>query len=274
MNINFTNEKINDHLYRIRGIGDACMYFIKGDNSGILVDTAYGVGDLKSYIDNTFNIPYEVVITHGHADHANGINQWNKVYMPFNDIELYKTKTSIEYRKSMLKRSISDIDEYPDELFQKEYEGEYIDLNENTIFDLGNLTVKPIHAPGHTQGIHVLLIVEDRICIFGDACGVFTFLFKPESSTVDVYRNTLNKLLNMKDQYDIILRQHGTCESPLSLVEENLEVAQEILNGLDDHIPWNYQGQDVFIAKKTDMSTGKRQDGKDGNIVYDIDKIK
>ncbi|MBQ4253499.1 MAG: hypothetical protein II712_01590 [Erysipelotrichaceae bacterium] len=120
----------------------------------------------------------------------------------------------------------------------------------------------------------VLLIVEDRICLFEDACGVFTFLFKPESSTVDTYRSTLHKLLSMKDRYDRILRQHGTCESPLSLVEENLEVAQEILDSRDDHIPWQYQGQEVWIAKKSDMKAGLRQDGKSGNIVYDVNKIR
>ena len=274
MKVNFTNEKITDHLYRVRGLGDACMYFIKGDERGILVDTAYGVGDLKGYIEETFKIPYDVVITHAHADHANGIGQWDKVYMNLIDKDLYYTKTDIGYRKSMLKRTVKDIEDYPDEMFIKTFTGEFIDLTEGMKFNLGGVTVEAIHAPGHTQGIMVLLLVEDRICIFGDACGVFTFLFKPESSTVDVYRKTLTKLLSMKDRYDRILRQHGTCESPLSLVEENLEVAEEILNGTDEHIPWQYQGQDVWIAKKTDFETGTRADGKSGNIVYDIDKIK
>lgn len=270
----FTNEKITDHLYRVRGIGDACMYFIKGDERGILVDTAYGVGDLRSYIEKTFEVPYDVVITHGHADHANGIDQWDKVYMNTVDVDVYKTKTDIGFRRSMLQRSVKDIDEYPDELFHGVFKGEFIELEEGKIFELGGVSVEAIHAPGHTQGIMVLLIPEERICIFGDACGVMTFLFKPESSTVDVYRNTLNKLLGMKDRYDRILRQHGTCESPLSLVEENLEVAEEILNGTDDHIPWEYQGQKVWIAKDTDLTNGTRKDGKSGNIVYDTDKIK
>ena len=270
----FTNEKITDHLYRVRGIGDACMYFIKGEERGVLVDTAYGVGDLRTYIEKTFEVPYDVVITHGHADHANGINQWDRVYMNIVDVGVYKTKTDIAFRRSMLQRSVKDIDEYPDELFHGVFEGEFMELEEGKIFELGGVSVEAIHAPGHTQGIMVLLIPEERICLFGDACGVMTFLFKPESSTVSVYRNTLNKLLGMKDRYDRILRQHGTCESPLSLVEENLEVAEEILNGTDDHIPWEYQGQKVWIAKDTDLQKGMRKDGKSGNIVYDTDKIR
>ncbi len=154
------------------------------------------------------------------------------------------------------------------------YHGKINNLTEETVFELGDVTVKPIHAPGHTQGMMVLLVVEDRICLFGDACGVATFLFRPEASTVDTYRTTLRKLKNYEPMYDRILRQHGTFESPKSLLDENLEVAEEILAGTDDHIPWEYQGYEVFIAKKTDLKTGIREDGKSGNIFYSLDHIR
>lgn len=78
----------------------------------------------------------------------------------------------------------------------------------------------------------------------------------------------------MEDRYDRILRQHGTCESPKSLVDENIEVAKEILAGTDDHIPWKFQQYDVFIAKDTDFTKGIRKDGKSGNIVYSLDHIR
>ena len=143
MKVDFTKEKITDHLYRIRGLGDACMYFIVGNKRGILVDTAYGVGDLRAYIEETFKVPYDVVITHAHADHANGIGQWDRVYMNLTDVDLYWSKTDVGYRKSMLKRTVPDIEEYPDELFQKDFTGEFLDLQEGMKFDLGGVTVEP-----------------------------------------------------------------------------------------------------------------------------------
>lgn len=272
--VNFTNEKITEHIYRVRGLGDACMYYIAGNEKGILVDTAYGVGDLKGYIEKTFRQPYEVVITHGHADHANGIQQWEKVWMNSKDKDIYPLKTDIALRRTMLKRTVPDIDTYPDSEFLGPFTGEFIELTDGQIFDLGDVRVEAVAAPGHTQGMMTLLVKEDRVMIFGDACGVCTFLFKPESSTVEVYKNTLAKLQTYEDQYDRVLRQHGTCESPKSILEENMEVADLILEGKDAHIPFEYLGEHVWMACESDPKTGTRADGKSGNIVYSMEKIR
>mgnify|MGYP004520371119 CR=1 FL=1 len=271
--ITFSKETITTHIDRIRGAGDVCMYYVHGSQSGALIDTGYGVGDLKEFIEKTYHQNYEVIITHGHADHANGIAQWNKVWMNTIDKDLYFDRSSITLRKEMLKKKYSDIETWDDSLFQPVFKGEFIHLEEGMTFDLGGVSLLMIHAPGHTQGMMVPLVKEDRVAIFGDACGVFTFLFRQECSSVNVYRQTLLKLKSYENQYDRILRQHGTCESPKSLTDENLEVAQEILNGTDEHIPFEYLGYHAFIAKQTDPQTGIRADGKSGNIVYAQDKI-
>lgn len=272
--VHFTEEIITNHISRIHGLGDACMYFIKGSEKGILVDTAYGVGDLKGFIESIYDKPYDVVITHGHADHANGVNQWDKVYMNHIDIDLFKIKTDIGLRRTMLKRTVPNIDEYPDSDFHVGFDGEWLELEDNHVFDLGDIHVKAIYAPGHTQGMTTLLVEEERIIIFGDACGVCTFLFKPESSTVEGYKNTLAKLKTFEDQYDRVLRQHGTCESEKSILEENLEVANAILEGKDEHVPFEYLGEHVWMAYAIDPKTTKRVDGKSGNIVYAMNKIR
>lgn len=271
MKVEFTKEKITDHIYRIRGVGDVAMYFIKGSKRGALIDTGYGVGSLKEYIDHTFAMPYDVIITHGHVDHASGCEEWDSVYLNPLDHDLFFERTAFTFRKLSLSKSYPDIQ---DEDFIPMYTGTFKELTDGMTFDLGDITLETYSAPGHTHGMMVVLVKEERICLFGDACGVMTFIFRPECSTVSEYRNTLNKLKSMEDQYDRILRQHGTCESPKSLVDENLEVAEEILNGIDDKMPWKFQQYDVFVAKEIDPVTGKRKDGKSGNIVYSLDHIR
>ena len=271
--VEFTSEVITEHILRIRGLGDACMYFLKGKEKGILVDTAYGTGDLRGYIESIWDKPYEVIITHGHADHCNGMQQWDKVYMNHNDIEISKQKSDIALRRSMLRRTVPDIDEYPDSEFQGPFTGEFINLVHGMEFDLGGVTVQAIYAPGHTQGMMVLLVKEDRVILFGDACGENTFLFKPESSSVAVYAEALKELKKYEPLYDRVLRQHGSCESEKSILDENLEVAEMILARKDAHIPFEYMGQHVWMACEIDPLTHRRKDGKCGNIYYSEDKI-
>lgn len=271
MNVEFKKEKITEHIYRIKGVGDVAVYFIVGSKKGALIDTGYGVGSLKNYIDTTFNIPYDVIITHGHVDHASGAEEWKEVYMNPLDHDLFYERTAFTFRKLSLSKSYPDI---KDEDFIPMYTGLFKNLEDGMTFDLGDITLEVYSAPGHTQGMMVILVKEERVCLFGDACGVMTFIFRPECSTVEEYCHTLYKLKSIEDKFDRILRQHGTCESPKSLVDENLEVAEEILKGTDDHIPWKFQQYDVFIAKEIDQVTGKRKDGKSGNIVYSLDHIR
>ncbi len=270
----FRKEQITAHIWRVFGAGDACMYFIQGAQKALLIDTAYGLGDLKAYIDSIAETPYEVIITHGHADHANGIGQFGQVYMNRKDIDLYYSRSAVSIRRKLLRKTVPDIDAYPDGAFIPEFTGKFLDLEEGMRFDLGECSVEAYAAPGHTEGMMVLLVPEDRAFLFGDACGENTFLFRPEASSVAEYRNTLHKLIGMKDRYDRILRQHGSFESPLSLAEENLRTAELILAGKDDHIPFEYDGFHAFFAHRTDPSTGKRTDGIAGNIIYSDQKIR
>ncbi len=270
----FRSERVTEHVYRLYGTGDACMYFIKGNSRGLLIDTGYGIGDLKGFVENEFRIPYEVVITHGHWDHANGMGQWQKVYMNSADRDLYREFTAIQFRKDRLRKTVKDIDSYPDEVFIQEFRGEILDLEDGMIFDLDGVKVKIIATPGHTRGIVSLLIVEDRALMIGDACGEFTFMFRKETTTIEEYRKTLLKINKLSGQFDLILRQHGSCTSPKSLIAENLETVNDILNGNDDHVPWEYMGQKVFIAKRINPQTHQRYDGKSGNIVYSSGKVR
>ena len=59
----YRNEKVTEHITRIRTFfDDACMYYVRGEKKGLLIDTGYGFGHLKEYVDELAGQPYEVVI--------------------------------------------------------------------------------------------------------------------------------------------------------------------------------------------------------------------
>ena len=270
----YTTEKVTEHITRIRAFwNDACMYYVEGNERAVLIDTGYGFGDLKGFVDGLSDKPYDVLISHGHVDHANGAGQWGKVYMSHNDIDLYHTRCSVEDRREKLKRFIPDIDNYDDSYFPPVHDDNFIDLNDGDDFDLGGVTVHTIAAPGHTKGMLVFLVKEDRTILFGDACGVFTLFVMDEATSLEEYVSSLDTLKSYEDQYDRILRQHGTCESPKSLLDEDITIVKSILDGTDDHVPTEFNGIPCFIARAVKPDSNERVDGKEGNILYIPEKI-
>ena len=270
----YTTEKVTEHITRIRPFwNDACMYYVEGNDRAVLIDTGYGFGDLKGFVDGLSDKPYDVLISHGHLDHANGAGQWDKVYMSHKDIDLYHTRSSVEDRKEYLRKFVPDIDSYDDSYFCPVYGDDFIDLKDGDDFDLGGVTVHTIGAPGHTKGMLVFLVKEDRTILFGDACGVFTLFVMDEATSLEEYVSSLETLKSYEDQYDRILRQHGTCESPKSLLDEDIEIVKSILSGTDDHIQTTFNGISCYIAREVHPDTNVRVDGKEGNILYIPEKI-
>lgn len=267
----FNKNKISEHIYRIDGVANVCMYFVLGKQSGLLIDTGYGLGDLRGFVEASFSIPYDVIITHGHVDHANGMGQWKQVYMNHLDLEIYREHSSLNFRQNFLLRNSIKVENISD--FVQNETTLIKDIRNEEKFDLGGVHVKVIHTPGHTQGIVSLLIEEDRILMLGDSCGEFTFMFNQESSSIETYKNTLKQIESYSPYFDHIIRQHGNYISDLDIVNNNLEICEEILDGKDDHIEWQFMGKQVWIAKEMDRNTHTRKDGKSGNIVYSLDKL-
>ncbi|QNK39099.1 hypothetical protein HCR03_09850 [Caproicibacter fermentans] len=119
----------------------------------------------------------------------------------------------------------------------------------------------------------VILIREERVIMFGDACGIGVLLFTPESSGVAEYHQSLLELQRYEPQYDRVLREHGTCESTCRVLEDCIEACERVMNGTDDAVPSEFMGKTYLRAFACDPKSGMRLDGKEGNIIYSPDKI-
>lgn len=274
----FTSKKISKNIIRIRDICGVYQYLVIGEKKACLIDTGCGLGDIRKYIEKLTDKDYFVVLTHGHIDHASGASLFDHkdVYMNLLDTDLLKQHTDIRFRKSMAKR-VPELACIPEEAFNPSLNREILNLADKKEFDLGNLTVQAIHTPGHTQGMTMILIKEERTILFGDGCGVGVLLLDEYASNVSDYLNTLLNLKNYESQYDKIIRNHGTGESPKELLDNVIECCRCILNGTDDKQPAkgiSISCDNAFRAKAINENSGERVDGKQGNIVYSLDKVK
>ncbi|MBQ9328642.1 MAG: MBL fold metallo-hydrolase [Solobacterium sp.] len=282
----FTHEYITNRIIRIKDISLTAMYLVIGDHTTALLDTGIGIGNVREYIRNEIGKEVDLLIlTHGHLDHASGAILFKDIPVYLNELDrdlmnrhVFDILSHVTYTEDMYRRLNMVCPEYSQADILEGYDSCHtLPLEDGDAFDLGGITLEAIHTPGHTQGMTMILFKEERIILFGDACGVGVLLVEDCCSTVEVYRNTLIHVKSYEGEYDRIIRNHGTCESPLSLLQNVIDVCADILNGTDDHIPSSAPiatDYPVFMAKETLPGTQTRVDGKEGNIIYAANKIR
>lgn len=274
----FTSENYSERIIRIKGLDGTASYLICGNQKTCLIDTGMGCGSLKNYINNKLNKTVDMVIlTHGHLDHCGGVAEFINVPVYLNEIDIpvANKHNVIEKRYAPFKdKGIGILEMQPNINFSITR-----DLKDGDKFYLGDITLQAIHTPGHTQGMMMILIKEERTILFGDGCGVGVLLCTPDSSTVEEYKEMLEGLKKYENDYDKIIRNHGTCESQKDLLDNVIECCDLILQRKDDKaevygaVPEKYKTNDVYYAKAIDPNTLCRIDGKFGNVAYKEDRI-
>ena len=266
----YTAEKLSDHLVRIRDITGVFMYLAKGSEGALLIDTGCGIGDLKGFAEGLTELPLTVVCTHGHMDHAGGADQFERVYLSPEDMELTFTHCTVENRKEyalMALRGQRDIVGGLD--FSPVRKSPYEPLYPGQEFLLGGITVRALPLKGHTQGSMCMLFCEERSILFGDACNPSVFLFDRETSSVEEYRQELEAFRRYEPLYDTVWLSHGD-GNPIEkrILEECIEVCDEILEGKDQKAEFGFMGG-TYRAAHEMLPSQLRKDGGLANIIYD-----
>ena len=83
----FKTFKINDHIFQFKDPMGVLTTLIIGKNKAMLIDTAYGIGDLKKQIEEITKLPLIVIDSHGHMDHTGGNYQFNDEQAASGDVE-------------------------------------------------------------------------------------------------------------------------------------------------------------------------------------------
>ncbi len=190
-------EKISKGRYGIWKIYErykAAMYLVCGSERACLIDSAYGLTDLRELAGELTKLPVFVVNTHGHVDHVLGDHWFDRVLMHPADHSLYQ----------------EIIDGYADMLRQdwvRQSYGEFIgDLDPSAVrfpkaeairggdvIDLGGKRLEVVEIPGHTAGSIMLLDPDERICFSGDAVIEHLWMFLKESLPPEIYLHSLEQ---------------------------------------------------------------------------------
>ncbi len=265
----FTSEKISPSTTKITDVTGVAVFLIEGAEKAVLVDTGTGAGNLKDYVKGLTDKPLEVILTHGHCDHAGGAAPFERVWLHKNDLNLVKHHAAMDMKTDYAHFTTGQ--DFPLEDFAPERTAGYLPLENGQIFDLGGVTLEAIHVPGHTQGMMCVLNREERAILFGDACNPAVFLWAEEASCVEDYRNALLELKKQEGRWDTVMLSHGPTTIDKGILDGVIAVCGEIMAGANDWQPFDFMGNALRIAKKEENHV--RLDGGLGNIVYDPAKV-
>lgn len=225
----FTVTKYNDSLYQLKDKLGVLVTLVIGEEKALVLDTAYGIGDLKSEIRQITDKSLVVVNSHGHMDHSGGNYQFDEVLIHEKDIELCKTHNSKDRRMKNIEAA-KNAKALPEYFNVEKYLNESIDnlkaINYGDIIDLGGVTLKVVNMEGHTKGSIGLYIEDWKLILVSDATCPFVWMFLEESTTVEVYINMLKRVLKL--DFDNFLVGHGARMFPRSKMVDFLNVAEEI----------------------------------------------
>ena len=186
---------------------DVCMTLLVGEKRALLIDTGYGLSDLGALVRELIgpDRPLDVLLTHGHHDHALGARFFPGVWLFPEDRPVYETYTGERWRRRVLASAAARglaVDEAaflaaPMPPASAPPEG----------LDLGGLRVRILRVPGHTPG-SACVLVEDRVLITGDDWNLTTWAFFPEAMGVRTLRENLRRLLALP--FDGVICSHQT----------------------------------------------------------------
>lgn len=232
-------SEIAYHTFAINEFGMATCFLLLGDQKGLLIDTGCGMCNLKEYVDQLTDKPYDVVLTHGHVDHVICAPLFPEVYChPADWDEARSPKWAMAAAYPDMMRPFGTFDTYDIAENDLRFYGpiqKLLPATEGMQFDLGGRQVEVIETPGHTYGSICLLDPATRILFSGDACNPNLGIF---STSVERALSGLLKLKAREREFDRNFNGHigyGGSNVNQSMPEHNLDgdifICEHLLKG-------------------------------------------
>ncbi len=269
----FKTEKLTEHITRVWMPGSVFSYLVTGSERAAVIDTGFGAGPFRRFVEEQLDgMPYDLLLTHGHFDHAGGASEFEKVWMHPADLAVAAEHTRKELRKRSLLRALPQLE---DGDLAEPKAGGYEPLGYGQVFDLGGETLEIVCLGGHTPGSVGVLFREERILLAGDACCSATLLFGGDGSlSIREYRENLIRTWEKYGaDFDEVLYSHPHNYGGPEVIPQMIGLLEEILAGKDDRIPRESPFGGVSYTAKATGRDGRRADGKIANLSYTGDKL-
>ncbi len=184
-----------DNVYMLTDRMGMHMTLLVGEEKALLIDTGYGFDDLPVAIRSITTLPLEVIITHGHHDHACGAYQFDRVLMHREEKPVFDTYAG-GWRSRVWQQATDkglDLSDWTRETYLNTHPGHAAFIAEGTL-DLGGISAQILPCPGHTKGSLCVYVPERKLLLPGDDMNPTTWIFFPECEGLTTLKASLEKL--------------------------------------------------------------------------------
>ena len=197
--------------WQILSSGDY-SYLFEGENEAVAIDTGYGAGNLREFLQTLTDKPVRNVInTHNHFDHTANNGYFEKAHMAHKAIPL----ATIPYA------SFEGID------FIRDYEK--VGIGEGFVYDLGGRTLEVFDIPDHTGDGIAMLDRKERLLITGDEFMPLPMGKQLKRVTIQTFYGYLCKLMAHRHEFDRLACGCGVHDA--SLLDDYYHCAKLIVEG-------------------------------------------
>ena len=210
-------------VYQIQDSMGVMMTLIAGHKQALLIDTGYGLEDVRAASQKLTDRPVQVLLTHGHHDHALGARWFSMVWLAANESSVFQKYTSEPWRRRVMRQAEQKGLQVPEDFLTAPMaEPRFL---RDTSIDLGGFHAEIVMCPGHTPGSCVIRIPEADLLITGDDWNPCTWLWFPEALPVQQYRKNLEQVFALPFR-------HVLCSHAAGLFSR--EDMRQFLDGITD----------------------------------------
>lgn len=253
----FMLQQVSRNVWAIDEFGIDIMYLVIGTKRALLIDTGIGLGNIRAVVETMTRLPYDVVNTHHHYDHAGGNGHFDVVYAHENAIPVILAQNREDTRKEFFlsQQARTEYNHEASLVYDSKMLGSFSmkALREGDQFCLGDRDLEVIFTPGHTKDGICLLDRQNRLLFSGDTVvSTPTLMFDTFSDTMTNYLESLEKLHGMKNAYELIFPGHYLRPIGEIYVEHQIACVKEILEGscMDERQDSAMTGSPVYLHRK------------------------
>jgi glyoxylase-like metal-dependent hydrolase (beta-lactamase superfamily II) len=176
-----TTTRIADHLYRIAepfgaieprfGIQTGNMYLVIGQERAALIDSGSGIGDLRAEILKLTSLPCTVLNTHYHWDHVGANGLFDERAIHESEVDLLAQEKDLSWLHPVMEspaaRAVLPASFDPATYRILPKPTTHV-LHDNDLIDLGGITLRVLHTPGHSPGHVAYWDAANQVLFTGD----------------------------------------------------------------------------------------------------------